>query len=118
MGTRPLIKEDSLIEWIAKTSKSSELTLSVCTGSLLLAKAGLLEGIKATTHHLTFELLKKLSPGTMILPGQRYVDNGHIITAAGVSAGIDMSLYVMAKILGEEQARKIAQYMEYNWCED
>jgi transcriptional regulator GlxA family with amidase domain len=116
LGTRPLIKEESLIEWIAKTSKRSELTLSVCTGSLLLAKAGLLEGMNATTHHLAFKMLKKLSPGTTILSGQRYVDNGHLITAAGVSAGIDMSLYVISKILGEDQAEKTALYMEYDWC--
>ena len=78
LGTRPLIEEESLIEWIAKISKRSELTLSVCTGSLLLAKAGLLEGMSATTHHLAFEMLKKLSPGTTIISGQRYVDNGHL----------------------------------------
>lgn len=115
LGTRPLIKEGRLIEWIGETSKRSELTLSVCTGSLLLAKAGVLEGMKATTHHLAFDMLEKLSPGTTIVSEQRYVDNGHIITAAGVSAGIDMSLYVIGKIIGVEQAEKIALYMEYDW---
>ncbi len=117
IGTRSLLKEDTLIEWISETSKRAELVLSVCTGSLLLAKAGLLDGLKATTHHLALGLLTKLAPNTTILPDQRYVDNGSVITSAGISAGMDMSLYVIGKTLGKEQGKKTAAYMEYDWAE-
>ncbi|MGV8149962.1 MAG: hypothetical protein ACLKAN_13260 [Alkaliphilus sp.] len=78
-------------------------------------KAGLLEGLAATTHHGALELLKEVAPNTIIQGNKRVVDNGRIILSAGISAGIDMSLYVIAKLLGEEQALGTAQYMEYDW---
>lgn len=93
----------------------SELVLSVCTGALLLAKAGLLENLAATTHHLAIDLLKKFAPNTEIRPGDRFVDNGKIIVSAGISAGIDMSLYVVSKLLGKKEAVETAAYMEYDW---
>jgi transcriptional regulator GlxA family with amidase domain len=92
----------------------SELLLSVCTGALLLAKAGLLENLAATTHHLAIDLLKKIAPNTEIRAGDRFVDNGKIILSAGISAEIDMSLYVVG-ILGKEKAIETAVYMEYDW---
>ena len=87
----------------------------MCTGALLLAKAGLLENLAATTHHLAIDLLKEVAPNTEIRAGDRFVDNGKIILSAGISAGIDMSLYVVAKLLGKEEAIKTAEYMEYDW---
>ena len=78
-------------------------------------KAGSLEGLAATTHHSAIELLKEVAPHTVIEEDKRIIDNGRIIVSAGISAGIDMSLYVISKLLGEEQALKTAQYMEYNW---
>ena len=114
-GTRREMHNLVLIDWIAKCSLQSELLLSVCTGALLLAKAGLLENLAATTHHLAIDLLEEVAPNTEIRAGDRFVDNGKIILSAGISAGIDMSLYVVAKLLGKEEAIETAQYMEYDW---
>ena len=114
-GTRKEMHNTALIDWIKGCSEKAELVLSVCTGALLLAKAGLLEGLAATTHHRALELLKEVAPNTTIEGSKRFVDNGRIILSAGISAGIDMSLYVVAKLFGEEQALETNQYMEYDW---
>jgi transcriptional regulator GlxA family with amidase domain len=113
-GTRREMNNPTLINWIKDCSQNAELVLSVCTGALLLAKAGLLEGLTATTHRNAIELLKEIAPNTTVLDDKRFVDNGKIILSAGISTGIDMSLYVVAELLGKEQALKTAQYMEYN----
>ena len=89
--------------------------LSVCTGSLVLAKAGLLDGLEATTHHGALDLLESVAPKTTVRRDLRVVDNGHVITSAGVSAGMDMSFHVIARLLGEDQARETATYIEYPW---
>jgi len=115
LGTRKEMHNPTLIDWIKGCSQKAELVLSVCTGALLLAKAGLLEGLAATTHHGALELLKEVAPNTTIQGTERFVDSGRIIVSAGISAGIDMSLYVIAKLLGKEQALATAQYMEYDW---
>ncbi|MFH1583956.1 MAG: DJ-1/PfpI family protein [Actinomycetota bacterium] len=114
-GARIEMNNKILIDWMRKCSQKAELVLSVCTGALLLAKAGLLEGLVATTHHEAIDLLREIAPNTTIQKGKRFVDNGKFILSAGVSAGIDMSLYVIAKLLGEEQAIKTAQIIEYDW---
>jgi len=114
-GTRREMLNSVLIGWIRERAEKAELVLSVCTGALLLAKAGLLDGLSATTHHGAIELLKEVAPNTRVLESERVVDNGRIILSAGVSAGIDMSLYVVSKLLGEAQAEETARYMEYNW---
>jgi transcriptional regulator GlxA family with amidase domain len=115
LGTRKEMHNPILIDWIRSSSQKAELILSVCTGALLLAKAGLLEGLAATTHHGAIELLKEVAPHTTVQANKRVIDNGRIILSAGISAGIDMSLYVVAKLLGKEQALDTAQYMEYDW---
>jgi transcriptional regulator GlxA family with amidase domain len=114
-GTRKEMHNPILIDWIKGCSQKAELVLSVCTGALLLAKADLIEDLSATTHRNAIELLKEVAPNTKIESNKRFVDNGKIILSAGISTGIDMSLYVVAKLLGEEQALKTAQYMEYDW---
>ena len=114
-GTRREMHNTTLIDWIKGRSREVELVLSVCTGALLLAKAGLLEGLAATTHHGAIDLLKEVAPNTTIQEDKRIVDNGRIIVSAGISAGIDMSLYVISNLLGKEEALKTAQYMEYDW---
>lgn len=114
-GTRQEMHNQVLINWIKECAKQTELTLSVCTGALLLAKAGLLDNLAATTHHLAVDLLETVAPNTEIRANERFVDNGKIIVSAGISAGIDMSLYVVAKLLGKEQATETAKYMEYDW---
>ena len=115
LGTRKQMHNPWLLDWIRTQAESVELLLSVCTGALLLAKAGLLDGLAATTHHCAFELLQEIAPKTEIRQGDRFVDNGKIILSAGISAGIDMSLYVVAQLLGEETAIATAREMEYNW---
>ena len=115
LGTRSEMNNITVVTWIKNCAQNTELVLSVCTGSLLLAKAGLLEGLTATTHHLALNDLKKVAPNTIIDENKRFVDNGNVIVSAGISAGIDMSLHVIARLLGREQAEKTARYMEYNW---
>lgn len=114
-GTRREMGNTTLIDWIKGRSQEAELVLSVCTGALMLAKAGLLEGLAATTHHSATELLREVAPNTTIHEGKRIVDNGRVIVSAGISAGIDMSLYVISKLLGKEQALKTAHHLEYDW---
>jgi transcriptional regulator GlxA family with amidase domain len=112
-GTRPLLGNDVIIKWIHDRSRTAEVTMSVCTGSLLLGKAGLLDGLRATTHHGAIELLRQVAPGAVVDPGARFHDNGGILTAAGISAGIDCSLHLVGRLLGEPAAAETASYMEY-----
>jgi transcriptional regulator GlxA family with amidase domain len=102
-----------LIDWIRQASTKAELVLSVCTGSLLLAKSGLLDGLEATTHHAVIDLLRQAAPKTTIHANRRFVDNGRIVCAAGIAAGIDMSLHIVARLLGDDIAEKTARQMEY-----
>jgi transcriptional regulator GlxA family with amidase domain len=114
MGVRPLLKDERLVAWIADKAAKAELLLSVCTGALLLAKAGLLVGLRATTHHGAFEHLALLSPTTEVAKGERFVEGSErIVTSGGISAGIDMSLYVVEKLLGEKARATVAEEMEY-----
>lgn len=112
-GTRPILQQHDLLAWIRQSAGNADKVLSVCTGALLLAKIGLLDGLKATTHASAFELLGELAPRTEIVRNVRFVDNGNVITAAGISAGIDMSLYVIELLYGKESAQQTATYMEY-----
>jgi transcriptional regulator GlxA family with amidase domain len=114
-GTRREMHNATLLDWIRRQAQGAEAVLSVCTGALLLARAGLLDGLDATTHHVAFDELAQASPSTNVLRGARYVDNGHIVTSAGISAGIDASLHVVAKLLGHAVAVETAEYMEYDW---
>ena len=113
IGTRTLMNNTAICGWIAAAAGQAELTLSVCSGALLLAKAGLLTGLRATTHHQVLELLREVAPDTEVIAGERYVDNGRIVTAAGISAGIDASLYVVGRLCGESVSTCTAAYMEY-----
>lgn len=114
-GTRREIHNAGLIEWIKHAAVQAELTLSVCTGALLLAKAGLLDGLAATTHHGAMDLLRQTAPQATIHADRRFVDNGKVICSAGISAGIDMSLHVVGRLLGTEVALKTTTQMEYAW---
>jgi transcriptional regulator GlxA family with amidase domain len=116
-GTRTEMHDPMIIDWIKDAARGAELVLSVCTGSLLLAKAGLVDGLEATTHHGALDLLKELAPNTTVHSDRRYVDNGRIICSAGIAAGIDMSLHVVARLLGDDVAMKTARQMEYPWKE-
>jgi transcriptional regulator GlxA family with amidase domain len=114
-GTRREMNNGVVLDWVKRLAPSTEHLLSVCTGDLILAKAGLLDGLAATTHHGAISLLQELAPKTQIEAEKRFIDNGKLIVSAGVSAGIDMSLYVVAKLLEKEQAWETAKYIEYDW---
>ncbi len=114
-GVRQQLDKAAVIDWIGAQYERVELLLSVCTGAWLLAKAGLLKGLHAATYHTGYERLAELEPTATLCPGKRYADNGKIITSAGISAGIDMSLHAVSRLLGEEQAVYTAQLMEYFW---
>lgn len=103
-----------LVEWVIRSAQASEVTLSVCTGAFVLAKAGLLDGLHATTWHGAIGRLRDAAPKATIHENVRFVDNGRYVTTAGVSAGIDGALHVVSRLLGEEQARSTARYMEYD----
>lgn len=113
-GTRKEMNNPVLINWLKESFEQVELLLSVCTGALILAKAGLLDGLSATTHHSALDQLKKTAPKTKIVKDQRFVDNGKIITSAGISAGIDMSFYVVEKLLDKNAVVATSKQMEYN----
>lgn len=105
----------AVIEWIKASSQKAEVVMSVCTGAFLLAKAGLLDGREATTHWSAIESLRQEAPKTTVRENRRFVDNGKVITAAGVSAGIDASLHLVDRLLGRDVAQQTARYMEYKW---
>ena len=112
-GTRREATNDRLLDWIAAQDRTTQLTTSVCTGAFLLAARGLLDNLPATTHWGSIDRLKSTHPLIDVRDDVRYVDNGHILTSAGVSAGIDMSLHIVSRLLGEDVARQTARNMEY-----
>lgn len=114
-GTRLELANSVLLEYIHKIHPQTELTLSVCTGALILAQAGLLAHQKATTHHLGLEVLHQIDSSIAVQTQVKWVESGKIITSGGISAGINMSLHVVAKLLGMEVALETARYMEYDW---
>jgi putative intracellular protease/amidase len=101
--------------WAKKASIEAEIAQSVCTGAFVLAKAGLLDGLEVTTFHGAIDALRKDYPHLNVQDGRRFVDNGHVVTTAGISAGIDGSLNVVARLLGRRVADQVATYMEYHW---
>jgi len=114
-GSRAVMRNPVIIDWVRRQHERTELTLSVCTGALVLATAELLDGLQATTHYGAYDTLAELAPQTSVVRDVRYVDNGKVITSAGVQAGMDMALHVVARLLGEEVARETAHYIEYVW---
>ncbi len=118
-GPNPAMEREmehaEFIAWLGDRVGHTELLLSICTGAWLLAKAGVLRGLQATTYHTDYERLRELEPDVITCEGQRWVDNGKVITSAGVSAGIDMSLYTVQKLFGAEIANATARRMEYEY---
>lgn len=119
-GTRALLRDEALARWLATRASAAEMLLSVCTGSLLLGRAGLLPaGTRATTHWRSFDLLGELAPGAEIVRDEHVVQGGdRLMTSAGIAAGIDLALRVVARYHGETVARTTARYMEYPFPED
>lgn len=111
LGTRALLEHEPLLSWLREVHETTTWTTSVCTGSLLLAAAGLLDGVPATTHWLAREQLAAL--GAEVVP-ERVVEHGKIMTAAGVSAGIDMALGLIQRMYGDEAAEAVQLGIEYD----
>jgi transcriptional regulator GlxA family with amidase domain len=103
------------MDWIKQTGQEAELVTSVCTGSFLLAKAGFLSGRQATTHWGSIERMREAFPDVEVLENVRFVDAGDVVTSAGVSAGIDMSLHVIERLCGRDAAESSARLMEYDY---
>jgi transcriptional regulator GlxA family with amidase domain len=103
------------LDFIRRQDEGAALTASVCTGAFMLAKLGLLDGLRATTHWADTGGLREAYRHVEVLENVQYVDQGRIVTSAGISAGIGMSLHLVSRILGEQMARATARRMEYNW---
>jgi transcriptional regulator GlxA family with amidase domain len=116
-GVRPALERSRLVEWVRTRAQEAELTVSVCTGSFLLARAGLLSGRQATTHWERISEMRERFPDVEIVEDERWVDTGEIITAAGVSAGIDVALHVVRRLYGADVARATALGIEYDYWE-
>jgi transcriptional regulator GlxA family with amidase domain len=106
--------DPDVINWINNRKSTTEYHFSVCTGAFIMGKAGILDDKTATTFHLSIEDLKTAFPKSKVLSDVRFVDNGKVITTAGISAGIDGALYLVSKLKGEQAAKDIAKYMEYD----
>jgi len=114
MGTRREVANPKLIGWIKRRAVEASLTTSVCTGAFLLAEAGLLAGKTATTHWASVERMAQTYTMVHVRGDARFVDEGDIVTSAGISAGIDMSLYLVGRLKGAEIAATTARQMEYD----
>jgi putative intracellular protease/amidase len=114
----PQLENPALIRWIQENARGAELVLSVCNGAFFLAKAGLLDGLEATTFAGLIDELKEAAPKTRVVSDKRFVDNGKIITAAGLSSGIDGALHVIERLCGRGIAQVAAVSLEYDWRPD
>jgi transcriptional regulator GlxA family with amidase domain len=114
MGTRPLLRDADHLAWVSRLRETVPLMTSVCSGALVYAAAGMLRGRPATTHWGAVPELAELDPSVAIDPDARYVDDGDVITSAGVSAGIDMALYLVHRLVNEERAREVQRYIQYD----
>jgi transcriptional regulator GlxA family with amidase domain len=108
------VNDPEVIAWIKSRDKTTQSYFSVCTGAFILGKAGLLDHLTVTTFHRSITHLQQAVPTAKVLENVRYVDNGRIITTAGISAGIDGALHLVAKLKGADAARQVAQHMEYD----
>ena len=116
-GTRREMKNDAMLSFVASRAAQVETLASVCTGSLILGNAGLLDGLRATTHWRSLGLMKELFPKVTVDSESHVIEQDRIITSAGISAGIDMALRVVARYCGETVARATARHMEYPFPE-
>ena len=114
-SSRSVTDDPAFMAWVKASSERAEHILTVCTGAFIAGRAGLLEGVEATTWYNAVPRLAAAFPNTKVHPGRRFVDNDKIITTAGVSAGIDGSLHLVARTLGRYVADRTAEYMEYKW---
>ncbi|MDR3414412.1 MAG: DJ-1/PfpI family protein [Formivibrio sp.] len=114
-GSRSVMRDKAIVNWVRDQSYAAEKVLSICSGARILATADLLDGLTITTHHEVMPEMPEYAPGAICLDDVRFTDNGQILTSAGISAGIDLSLYVVGQLCGIAVAEKTAAYMEYDW---
>ncbi|HEU5484201.1 MAG TPA: DJ-1/PfpI family protein [Microlunatus sp.] len=113
-GTRMMLHDRGHLDWLRRQRVTTPLMTSVCTGSLVYAAAGLLVGRRATTHWASLNLLSELDPTVITDASSRFVDDGDLITSAGVGAGLDMALHLVARLTDIERAREVRRAMQYN----
>ncbi|MEA2487264.1 MAG: hypothetical protein QOF16_918 [Actinomycetota bacterium] len=113
-GTRPHLKDDAVLNWVRSHAERGALMTSVCTGALVYGAAGLLRDRPATTHWGALDELRATDPTIDVRDGDRYIDTGDIVTAAGVSAGIDMALHLIVRLHSEERAREVKRAIQYD----
>jgi len=118
MGTLAVLKNPAMLEFLRKRALEAKITMSVCSGTWLLAKAGLLDGRRATSNKMLVEVAVQLTDKVTWIPEARWVEDGPFWTSSGVSAGMDMALGVVAKLFGEELAQTVANGAEYSWQSD
>ena len=118
-GSRALVDHEMLLEWLRSAVTQAEVVASVCTGSLVLAAAGLLDDRPATTHHDAFDELTAISPSTQVVTDGRFVHAGeNIWTSGGISAGIDLALHLLERLIGPDARATVATEMEWGWHPD
>ena len=118
IGTLAQLQNDALHDFLRARSRSAEVTMSVCSGSAILARVGLLDGRRATSNKIFFQLARSQSDKVDWQEQARWVEDGPFATSSGVSAGTDMALAVIARLYGRERAQQIAEYTEYEWQSD
>jgi len=112
------MNKSNVIEWIAKQATDTSIVASVCTGAFLLAQANILQSEKVTTHWDDIDDLRKAFPSLDVIENVRWVDEGHLLTSGGISAGIDMSLHLVSRLVDETLAVKTAKQMEFAWTKN
>ena len=118
IGTRGEVNNPVMLDWLKERSQQAELVASVCTGSALMAKAGVLDGLRATSNKLAFAWAASQSEKVQWQQQARWVEDGKVFTSSGVTAGIDMSLAVIAKLVSLQAAEDAAKFAEYSWQRD
>ena len=117
-GTIPQLENPAMLDFLGRRALTAEVTMSVCSGSAILAKAGLLDGRRATSNKQFFDLARAQSAAVKWVEQARWVEDGPFATSSGVSAGTDMAIAVIAKLYGKEIAQQIAESTEYEWQQD
>lgn len=118
VGTLPELNNPRMLDFLARRSKSATITASVCSGSALLAKAGVLDGHRATSNKQLFALATSQSDKVIWVEAARWVDDGPVVTASGVSAGTDMGVAIIQRLWGDDMAHTVAEFAEYTWHTD
>lgn len=114
-GSRKAMRDDKILAWVAAQAKGAEIVASICTGALILGKLGFLDGLRATTHWTATQELRAVSDKIDVQPQARFIDNGKYLTSGGITAGIDMSLYLVTRLCGQALTDLVLREMEYDW---